>query len=91
MHFPNFCTKKAPTIGVGTFIVLENRSSDSKGMERTFIALDGPPEASEGINILIEGHTTARTVPGSFCPMSIPPKPTERVVVSIISTRGDHC
>ena len=35
MHFPDFCTKKDPTIGVGMFIVIEKPSSTSKVMERT--------------------------------------------------------
>ena len=91
MHFPSFCTEKAPSIGVGTFIVLENPSSANEAMERMFITLDGPPRDGEGITVLIDGHTPPGAMPGISCPMSIPPKPPERVVVSIISTRGDHC
>ena len=90
MHFPNFCTKKAPIIEVGTFIILENPSSASKVMERTFITLNGPPEPGEGIIVLIEGHTPVGTVPRSSCPMSIPPNPPDRVTVSIILACGDH-
>ena len=90
MHFPDFCTKKAPTIRVGMFIVLEKPSSASKVMERMFITLDGPPEAGEGITILIESHTLVGTVPGISCPMSITPKPPDRVAVSIIPQCGDH-
>ena len=91
MHFLNFYTKKAPTIGVGMFIVLENPSSASKVMERMLMALNGPPEAGEGITILIEGHTLVGTVPGSSYPMSIPPNPRYRVTISIILAHGDHC
>ena len=91
MHFPDFCTKKAPTIRVGMFIVLEKPSSTSKVMERMFITLDGPPKAGEGITVLIEGHTPTGTIPGISCPMSIPPKPPDRFVVSIILAHGDHC
>ena len=91
MHFPDFCTKKAPTIKVGMFIVLEKPSSASKVMERMFITLDGPPEAGEGITVLLESHTLTGTVPGISYPMSIPPKPPNRVMVSIISAHGDHC
>ena len=91
MHFPDFCTKKAPTIGVGMFIVLEKPSIASKVMERMFITLDGPPEAGEGITILIESHTPVGTVPGISYPMSITPKPPDRVAISIISAHGDRC
>ena len=91
MHFPDFCTKKAPTIRVGMFIVLENPSSASKVMERMLITLNGPPEVGEGITILIEGHTPVGTMSGSSYPMSIPPKPRDRVAISIILAHGDHC
>ena len=91
IHFPDFCTKKDPTIGVGMFIVLEKPSSASKVMERTFITLNGPPKPGEGIIVLIEGHTPTGTVPRSSCPMIIPPKPPDRVAVSIISACRDHC
>ena len=91
MHFPDFCTKKAPTIRVGMFIVLEKPSSASKVMERMFITLDGPPKVGEGITILIESHTLAGTATGISCPMSITPKPPDRVAVSIISAHGDRC
>ena len=90
MHFPDFCTKNAPTIRVGMFIVLEKPSCVNKVMDRMFITLDGPLQAGEGITILIEGHTLARTVPGISCSMSIPPKPPDWVMVSIFSKHGDN-
>ena len=90
MHFPDFCTKKDPTIGVGMFIVIEKPSSASKVMERTFITLDGPLEAGEGITILIEGQHPMEVVPRISCPMGIPPNPLDRVAFSIVPTHGDH-
>ena len=90
MYFPSFCAKKDPSIEVGTFIVLEKPSSISEVVARTFITLDGPPEASEGITVLIEGHTPTEAVSGISYQMGIPPKPPNRVMVSIILACGDH-
>ena len=90
LNFPGFCTEKAPAIGIGTFIVLDNPSGVSEVMVRMLIALDGPPEAGEGIIVLIEGHTPAEAVPGISFPMGIPPKPPDRVTVSIVSVHGEH-
>ena len=91
MHFHGFCIEKAPTIGVGTFIVLEKPSSTSEVVARTFITLNGPPGVGEGITVLIQGHTPADVVSGISCPMGVPPTPPDKVIVSIIPARGDHC
>ena len=80
-----------PTIMVGMLIVLENPSSVIEVMTRTFIALDGPPKASEGISVIVKGYTPTRTVPKISCPVNVPPKPLDLVAVCVISVHGDYC
>ena len=75
---------------VGTFIVLENPSNVIKVMTRTFIALDGPPKAGEGITVIIEGCALTEAIPGISCPMGNPPKPPDVVASSKAPARGDH-
>ena len=89
--FLSFHAKGTPTIIVRTFITLEKPFDANKVMVRMFITLDGPPGAGEGIVFLINYNTPADVVPGISYPMGIPPKPQDVVVVSIISSRGDHC
>ena len=91
MPFPVFHAKRAPTIMVMMFITLEKFSDTSKVDVRMFITLEIPSDAGEGNVVLIKCNTTAEAVPGISCPMGIPPKPSDVVVVSIISARGDHC
>ena len=75
-----------PSIMVGAFIVLEKHFSVIRVMTRTFIKLDGPPKAGEGITIIIKGCTPAETVSGISCPMGVPPNPPNKVAVSTIAT-----
>ena len=75
---------------IRTFITLEEIFGASEVEERMFITLYGPPKAGEGIIVLIKYNTPMGVVPIISCPMGIPPKPPDVVVVSIISARGDH-
>ena len=75
---------------VRNIITVEEIFGSSKVKARMFITIDGPPEASESIAVSIDYNTSASTVPGISYLMSIPPKPLNKVAVSIISTRGDH-
>ena len=75
---------------VRTFITLEDLFGSSEAEARMFITLDGPPEAVEGIVVLIKYNTPMGDMPGIYCPMGIPQKPLDVVVFSIISTHGDH-
>ena len=86
-----FHARGNPTIMVRMFIKLDNPFDACEFMEIIFITLDGTPGAGEGIVVLINYNTPAGAVSGISCPMGIPPKPLDIVVVSIISARGDHC
>ena len=88
--FLNYHAKGIPTIMVGTFIVLEEPSNIIEVMTRTFIALDGPPEHSDGITVTIEGCTLAEVVPQISYPMGIPPNPPDGVSSSKAPACGDH-
>ena len=79
-----------PTIMVGTFIVLEDPSSVIEVVTRTFIALDGPPEASEGIIVIIEGCTPTEKMSGISCPMEIPSNPPDVIATPKYPAHGDH-
>ena len=83
-------TKCVSTIGEETFIVLEYTSGISKVVIGTFIVLDGPTKAIEGIIVLIEGHTPVGIVLGFSCPMDVPPKPPDMVAASKASIHDDH-
>ena len=83
-------TKDASTIGVETFIVLEDPFGVREVMKGTFIVLDGPAEVSEGIIVSLEGHTPMVIVLGFSCPMDVPPKPLDVVISSKALTRDDH-
>ena len=76
---------------VRTFITLEDISGASEAEARMFITLDGPPKVGDGIVVLIKYNTPMGVVTGISCPMGIPPKPPDVVIVSIISASGDHC
>ena len=86
-----FHARGTPTIMARTFIKVEEISSASKVKARMFITLDGPPEAGESVAILIDYNTYRGAVHGISCPISIPPKPPDRVAASITSTCSDHC
>ena len=88
--FLSFRARGTPTIMVRTFITLEELFGTSEAEVRMFITLDGTPEAGEGITVLIKYNTPMGVVPGISCPMGIPPKPLDMVVVSIILACGDH-
>ena len=87
----SFHVRGTRTIMVRTFITLEEIFSSYEAEARMFITLDITPKAGEGIAVLIKYNTPMGFVPGISCPMGIPPKPPDVVVVSIISARGDHC
>ena len=89
--FLSFHARGTPTIMVRTFITLEETFGTNEVRKRIFITLDGPPEALEGIVVLIKYNTPMGVVPVISCPMGIPPKPPNLVAISIISTRGDRC
>ena len=91
MPFLIFHAKKAPTIRVNMFITLEKCSNTSKFDLRMFITLERPFESCEGIVFLIECNTPTEAVPGISCPMGIPSKPPNVVVVSIIIACSIHC
>ena len=83
-------TKDASTIGEETFIVLEYTSGISKVVIGTFIILDGPTKAIEGIIVLIEGHTPVGIVLGFSCPRGVPPKTRAVVPASKASVLDGH-
>ena len=89
--FISFHSRETPIILVRTFITVEEVSGASKVKERMFITVDGSPKSGERINVLIDYNTSMGTILGISYPMSIPPKPPDRVTVSIISSHGDHC
>ena len=89
--FVSFHDRGTPTIMVRTFITLEEIFGSSEDEARMFITLDGPPEAGESVAILIDYNTYRGAVHGLSCPISITPKPPNRVATSITSTRSDHC
>ena len=88
--FLRFNARGNLTIMVRTFITLEEIFGASVVEARMFITLDGPPQAVEGIVVLIKYNTPMGVVPVISCPMGIPPKPPKVAAVSIISTCGDH-
>ena len=90
LPFLSFHAKKDPTIRVKMFITLEKCSNTSKFDVRMFITLERPSKACEGIFVLIKCNTLAKVVPGISCPMGIPPKPSDVVAVSIITTCSIH-
>ena len=67
---------------VETFIALERLSSIFKVKTKTFIALDGPVEAGEGITVLTEDLTFADVVPGLSCLVGVPPEPLDAIATS---------
>ena len=87
----SFHARGTPTIMVRTFITLEEIFNASEVKERMFNTLYGHHKAIEGIVVLIKYNTPIGVVPGISCPMGIPPKPLDVVVVSINSVCGDHC
>ena len=89
--FLSFLSKRAPTIRVRTFIALDKIPDTSEGKGRMFITLYGPSKVGEVILVIIECNTLVEVVPGISCPVGIPPKPPNVVIVSIILARGDHC
>ena len=86
----SFHARGTPTIMVRTFIALEDIFNASEAEARMFITLYGPPDVVEGIAVVIKYNTPMGAVPRIYCPMGIPPKPPDVVVVSIISAHGDH-
>ena len=86
----SFHARGTPAIMVRMFITLEEIFGASVVEARKFITLDGPPQAVEGIVVLIKYNTPMGVVHGISYPMGIPPKPPDVVVVSIISTHGDY-
>ena len=81
--------KDASTIREDTFIVLEDPFGFSEVMIKTFIILDEPPEAGEGITVLTEDHTFDAVVLGISCPVGVPLEPLDAVVASKASTHDD--
>ena len=75
---------------VRMLITLEKPFGASDVMERMFITLDGPLEASEGISFLIKYNTPMGAVPGISYLMGIPLKSLDMVAISIILACGDH-
>ena len=67
----SFHVRGTPTIMVRMFITLEEIFFANEAEARMFITLDGPPEAGEGIAVLIKYNTPMGVVPGFFCPMGI--------------------
>ena len=87
----SFNARGNPAIMVTKFITFEEVFGASEADEMMFITLVGPPDDGEGISILLKYNTPMGVVPRISRPMGIPPKPPHIVVVSIISTCGDHC
>ena len=89
--FQSFHARGSPTIMERKFISLEYPFDTSEIRARMFITLDGPPGDGEGIAVLIKYNTPVGVAPAISCPMGIPPKPPDVVVVSTTSPHGDHC
>ena len=89
LHSHDHLTKDASTIREETVIVLEHPSGFSEVMIKTFILLDEPLEAGEGITVLTEDHTFDDVVPGISCPVGVPPKPSDAITASKASSHDD--
>ena len=82
--------KEILAIMVETFISLEMFSSIIKVNTKTFIALDGPADAGEGIIVLTKGHTPVGIIPAFSCPMDVPRKPPDVVTTSKALVHDDY-